>query len=611
MDNYTSHSNKFLEGKKFFSVKYKMLVVFGTLAIVIVTIMNFISIKASKRIVLHKEQVHFADRAKDVAAQIAISVKSDFDHLATIARSPTIRNQSMSYLEKAKALKVEAEETGFIGLYICDNKGNIYLPNGEVVDVSMHEYYSTAIKGKPHVVEPYTDEAGTFCISVSVPIYDYDKNIIGVLVGDRDGYYVNNYTDSVVVGKTGYAYILGRTGNIIAVKERQYIKDGWNSAKQAQANPQYAELAALEQKALQPNASGTGHYVWEKEKIIAGYANIPITGWGVVVRASRHEFFDEVNDLRGFIILVGIVICVFGLIVTWIVSKVITTPIINITRVLKYVSEGDLTQTIDKNKIRANDEINILAVSLLVMLERLQNMINDINENANHLNDASLQVSNVSQDLSQSANEQAVSTEEVSSTMEEMRANVHQNTSHSKFAAKNSEEVHSNILEIGNNASQAINAHSLINEKIIIIKEIAHQTNILALNAAVEAARAGEHGKGFAVVATEVRKLAERSREAAEEIISLSEGTKQQADKTGEKIQDIIPKIEKTAKLVEDITNASIEQSSGAEQVNDAIQLLNKVAQKNASTSEELATTSEEMTAQAERLRKAISYFKL
>ncbi len=611
MDKYQSIHNKFLADKKFFSVKYKMLVVFGTLAIVIVTVMNIISIRASKRIVLNKERVHFLDRAKDIAAQIEVSVKSDFDHLSTISRSPTIRNQNISYLEKAKALKVEAEETGFIGLYICDNKGNIYLPNGKVIDVSMEEYYSTAIKGKPHVVEPYTDGEGTFCISVSVPIYDYDGSIIGVIVGDRDGYYINNYTDSIAVGKTGYAYIVGRTGNVIAIKERKYIKEGWNIQEQAKADPRYAELAALEEKSLQPNASGTGHYVWEKEKIIAGYSNISITGWGVLVRASRNEFFDEVNDLRGFIIWVGVVICILGLIVTWIVSKVITNPIINITRVLKYVSEGDLTQTIEENKIRANDEINILAISLLTMLDKLQEMIHSINNNADNLNYASLQVNNVSQELSQAANEQASSTEEVSTTMEQVKAKVHQNTSHSKFAAKNSKEVHNNILEIKNNASNTINAHSLINEKIQIVKDIAHQTNILALNAAVEAARAGEHGKGFAVVASEVRKLAERSREAAEEIVSLSEGTKQQADKTGENIQDIIPKIEKTAKLVEEITSASVEQSSGAEQVSDAVQQLNMVAQKNAATSEELATTSEEMMAQAERLRELIAYFKV
>ncbi len=133
----------------------------------------------------------------------------------------------------------------------------------------------------------------------------------------------------------------------------------------------------------------------------------------------------------------------------------------------------------------------------------------------------------------------------------------------------------------------------------------------MALNAAVEAARAGEQGKGFAVVASEVRKLAERSREAADEIVGLSEKTKNLSEEAGKSLSAIIPQIEETAKFVEDIKTASIEQNSGAEQVNTSVQQLNYLAQQNVSVSEELATTSEEMAAQAKRLREVVLYFKL
>ncbi len=295
-----------------------------------------------------------------------------------------------------------------------------------------------------------------------------------------------------------------------------------------------------------------------------------------------------------------------------VVKKRVSGPLQSITQSLKWLSSGNLDKQVKllDEDIKV-DELKDIKNSYVNLLESFRNIVQSINENADVLTNASYQILNTSQQLSQVANEQATSTEQVSATMEEMTANVNQNTLHSQSATINSREVHQDILEVGNRASVAVNSHGVINERVKIISEIAHQTNILALNAAVEAARAGEHGKGFAVVAAEVRKLAETSKLAAEDIISLSESTKNQADDAGEKVLEIIPKIEKTVKLVEEITNASVEQNSGAEQVNDSVQQLNNLAQQNVATSEELATTSEEMTAQAERLKELVFYFKL
>ncbi|PIE86120.1 MAG: hypothetical protein CSA05_01935, partial [Bacteroidia bacterium] len=189
------------------------------------------------------------------------------------------------------------------------------------------------------------------------------------------------------------------------------------------------------------------------------------------------------------------------------------------------------------------------------------------------------------------------SIEEVSATIEEAVANVENNTENSRRTLKKSSKVHEEVLAVNEKAEKVVLSNNLINEKIAIIKEIAHQTNILALNAAVEAARAGEQGRGFAVVAAEVRKLAERSKSAAEEIVGLSESTKNLSDEAGKSLSLVLPEIEKTANLVENITNSSIEQEAGIEQINGAILQLNQIAQQNAATSEELATTSEEMSA--------------
>ncbi len=291
------------------------------------------------------------------------------------------------------------------------------------------------------------------------------------------------------------------------------------------------------------------------------------------------------------------------------IHKILKKPLdLSISNV-KDLSAGELDIFVDTTGNK--NEMGILNNSISRLLDNLRNVIVEINENFENLNNASNQINNTSQQLLEGAGKQASSTKEVSSTMEEMQANISQNTENSKRTSLQSQEVQRDILKVSELAYNSIDSHNLINEKIKIIKEIANQTNILALNAAVEAARAGEHGKGFAVVASEVRKLAELSKEAAEDIISLSENTKKQAGVAGAKLTDIIPKIAKMVKLVEEITNASIEQNSGAEQVNNSMQQLNHLAQQNAATSEELAVTSEEMTAQAERLKKVIEYFKL
>ena len=148
-----------------------------------------------------------------------------------------------------------------------------------------------------------------------------------------------------------------------------------------------------------------------------------------------------------------------------------------------------------------------------------------------------------------------------------------------------------------------------IAEKITIIEEIARQTNLLALNAAIEAARAGEHGKGFAVVAAEVRKLAERSQVAAGEINDLSTSSVAVAEQAGQYLNDIVPDIQKTADLIQEISAASKEQDAGADQIGRSIQQFDGVIQQNASAAEEFASTAEQLTGQASELEKMIDFF--
>lgn len=213
--------------------------------------------------------------------------------------------------------------------------------------------------------------------------------------------------------------------------------------------------------------------------------------------------------------------------------------------------------------------------------------------------------------MSQGANEQASSVEEVSSTMEEITSNIEQNSSNSAQTEKISITARDGMLQVKEQTARAVEANREIYEKIKVINDIAFQTNILALNAAVEAARAGEHGKGFAVVAAEVRKLAENSKASAEEIIGLAENSFEITQQAGAKLEEMLPEIEKTTQLVQEISAAGIEMSNGSNQVNSAIQQLNEVTQQTAAASEELATGAEQLAGQADQLISTISFFNI
>jgi methyl-accepting chemotaxis protein len=365
---------------------------------------------------------------------------------------------------------------------------------------------------------------------------------------------------------------------------------------------------------VRANGAGFVDYLWPKPNFkepvpkvsyVKGFAPWEwVIGSGIYIDDVQAVFLAEARKYVIVTVVIGALIVAIGVLLVRSVNR----TLIEAVQASNRLAEGDLMQEIT---VTNHDETGKLLASMKNMVERLRTVVADVKTASDNVASGSQQLSSGAEQMSQGTTEQAASAEEASSSVEEMNATIRQNADNAMETEKIALKSAQDALESGKAVSEAVGAMKDIAKKISIIEEIARQTNLLALNAAIEAARAGEHGKGFAVVASEVRKLAERSQVAAAEISQLSVSSVEVAERAGAMLSRLVPDIQRTSELVQEISAASKEQAFGADQINGAIQQLNRVVQQNAGTTEEIASTAEELASQAVQLQNTVAFFRI
>jgi methyl-accepting chemotaxis protein len=536
-----------------------------------------------------KIEVEVIDQSNQTTSKMVIPVLS-FNNVSIYGNDYLV--DKITNLTGAKATIFQKSENGYIRISTSvlnsDGKRAIgtYLPNSSPVVSSIER--GEDFNGRAWVVNDW--------YLTSYKPLKVDNKIVGMIfVGmpEKDFNNLKSIFSHKKFLQTGYPFIIDKEGKLIIhpQKEGEFMNNEDFFKKMISSGSDEGKI----------------DYIFEGKEKVLYYRYVKEIESYIAVSFYEEEMLKVLNQMK-LIMLLAILISIIVIVTINIyLSKMITDSITKGVNFAQQISKGNLNATLD---IDQKDEIGILAKSLTKMAENLRELLSAIDRGASEILTASQQISENSQILSQGANSQAASAEEVSSSMEQMSANIMLNKDNAKQTEKISLQAQKSMQQMKEAGEKSIVSIHEIAGKINIINDIAFQTNILALNAAVEAARAGEHGKGFAVVAAEVRKLAEKSKVAADEISSISKNSISVTEESERIILALTPEIEKTARYVQEIASASNEQSLGVDQINNALSDLNHIIQENAASSEELATSAEELASQAAQLKEMISYFK-
>ncbi|MCR5454028.1 MAG: methyl-accepting chemotaxis protein [Bacteroidales bacterium] len=555
---------------------------------------------------------HQEELSQRVSMEVATKIETLMIELQWSASQPAIQSMDPAQYDETLSKYFEDNEEDFALLFVAHPDGSYYVANKGFQKATLNDrkYFIEVMREHKNFAMTSPDvskSTGEMKYTLAVPIKNQTGSVIGVLAANIKLSTLSDIIKSIKTNDQTIHVMCDEKANIIASKDASQVMKA-NLTESKTTNLEGIEAigkAIKSQKAtttyVEDNKTGDNYYAMNYH-----LDNTP--GWYIVSAVSDKELKGSMMEvIISMIVFTIIVIIIIFLIVNNVLTRQLTRPLDELSKSIKGVTEGYLNQSFT---YESNDEIGQMTQDMETMCEKLTEIAQTLKMGADTMAYSSNMVKESSKQLSDGTSSQASSIEELSATMEEMSSNIEQNTHNAEITSKVSQEAVVKFDEVVNNIDNVLKTNREISEKISIINDVAYQTNILALNAAVEAARAGEYGKGFAVVASEVRKLAENSKRAADAIIEVTQMGLKNSTAANQVMQDALPKVKNTSSLVNEIATASVEQNTGAMQINEVIQRLNSVVQANAEAASTLSHSADELSMQADNLREVTEFFK-